>query len=222
MSDIPVDDPLLRTLESELAEPFSKDDVHWRLGATNREKTSGIALAYIDARHVMERLDQVVGVANWQREYFNSGNGNTCCRVGLLLDGDWVWKADGAGATDVEGDKGAFSDAFKRAAVNWGVGRYLYTLGTTWVPIEAKGRSHVITAAGLTQCKKTLGEVRAGESSNSERRMMAFVQNTIRTFVTSPEMVDEYIEKNKGLLEKMSKANKATVWQQLQTIKNNG
>lgn len=40
--------------------------------------------------------------------------------------------SNGAGETQVEGEKGKFSDAFKRAAVLWGVGRYLYYLPNTW------------------------------------------------------------------------------------------
>lgn len=49
------------------------------------------------------------------------------CEIGIF-DGDsqWIWKADGADESDIEGTKGALSDSFKRAAVSWGVGRYLY------------------------------------------------------------------------------------------------
>jgi hypothetical protein len=48
----------------------------------------------------------------------------------------WVRKSDGAGETQVEGEKGAISDALKRAAVKWGIGRYLYDLDSPWVPCE--------------------------------------------------------------------------------------
>tara|TARA_R110000851_G_scaffold284617_1_gene438177 strand:- start:1290 stop:1529 length:240 start_codon:yes stop_codon:yes gene_type:complete len=42
------------------------------------------------------------------------------------MDGEWVWKSDGAGETSIEGEKGGFSDAFKRAAVHFGYARELY------------------------------------------------------------------------------------------------
>lgn len=54
---------------------------------------------------------------------------------------EWVTKADGAGDSDVEAEKGAISDALKRAAVKWGIGRYLYDLGNIWVDTEPAGRS---------------------------------------------------------------------------------
>jgi hypothetical protein len=44
-------------------------------------------------------------------------NGSTCCEIGLLIEDDWLWRSNGAGNTDFEPDKGAYSDAFKRAAV---------------------------------------------------------------------------------------------------------
>lgn len=122
-----------------LASPFDEAAISWRVGATNKEKTKGIALAYIDARDVMRRLDQVMGIY-WQCRYPFDG----CCEIGLKIDGEWVWRSNGAGETDVEGEKGKFSDAFKRAAVLWGIGRYLYYLDNTWVAIKEQGRSYVL------------------------------------------------------------------------------
>lgn len=127
----------------QLALPFDPQKVHFRVGSTNKDKTKGLALAYIDARDVMERLDSVVGAENWSDAY-PYANGKTCCVISLYLNGQWVAKSDGAGDTDYEGAKGAFSDSFKRAAVKWGIGRYLYGLGNAWVEIEARGKSFAI------------------------------------------------------------------------------
>lgn len=128
---------------AKLFEPFPPESISWRIGSTNQAKTSGMALAFIDARDVMERLDQVCGPAGWQCRYPHA-NGKTVCEIGIKVDDEWVWKADGAGDSDIEAEKGALSDAFKRAAVRWGVGRYLYALGSPWVEIEQKGRSSII------------------------------------------------------------------------------
>lgn len=97
-------------------------------------------LVYIDARQYQQRLDEVMGV-NWQSEYTHvTHTGLTACRVGLLLPRPnytansltdpnyWVWRSSGAGETKMEGDKGTFTDAFKRACSAWGIGRYLYNL----------------------------------------------------------------------------------------------
>ena len=118
-----------------LSAPFPAADIHWRVGSTNRDKTRGMALAYIDARAVMDRLDKVCGPAGWQRRYTHAA-AKTVCEIGLKVEGEWIWKADGADDTDFEATKGALSDAFKRAAVSWGIGRYLYSLDAPWVALE--------------------------------------------------------------------------------------
>lgn len=123
-----------------LKRPFPAEKIHWRVGSTTQDKSRGIALAYIDARDAMKRLDDVVGPVNWQDRYPWSESGKLCCEIGLRIDGEWVWKSNGAGDTNVEADKGAFSDAFKRAAVMWGIGRYLYALPNEWVELDDKRR----------------------------------------------------------------------------------
>lgn len=115
---------------------FDKSDIHWRAQSVTKDGSKAMALAYIDARDVMDRLDQVCGAGSWQDRYEFSGP-KTICYLSILIDGEWVTKADGAGDTDVEADKGAISDAFKRAAVKWGIGRYLYDMPTPWVPCDS-------------------------------------------------------------------------------------
>lgn len=124
----------MQEIEMKLKRPFEARQISWRVGATNGDKTKGIALAYIDARDVMQRLDDVMGL-NWQCRYSHAQN-KTICDLGLKLDGEWIWRAGGAGDTDIEAEKGAISDAFKRAAVLFGIGRYLYSLPNKWVALE--------------------------------------------------------------------------------------
>lgn len=117
-----------------LKRPFDPRHVSWRVGATSKAKDRGIALAYLDARDVMRRLDDVFGM-DWQCRYTHAEN-KTICEIGVLIEGQWLWRAGGAGDTDIEAEKGAISDAFKRAAVLFGIGRYLYELPNVWVPID--------------------------------------------------------------------------------------
>jgi len=127
----------------QLAQPFPGNQVKWRVGATTGDKKKGLALAYIDARAVMDRLDEACGPENWQSKIEVHGE-RVLCSIGINIkagDGmaeapEWVWKTDGAGATEVEGDKGGISDAIKRAAVHWGVGRYLYSMDSPWVVLD--------------------------------------------------------------------------------------
>ena len=104
----------------------------------------------IDARDVMDRLDNVCGPENWQDRYPHI-SGRVVCEIGIKIGGEWVWKSDGAGDTAVEKEKGGLSDAFKRAGVMWGIGRYLYSLSAPWVdlkePYEKNGKLY---ASGFT------------------------------------------------------------------------
>ena len=143
----------------KLSAPFPPTLIHWRVGSTTGDKAKGMALAYLDARDVMVRLDEVCGPEGWQDRYKHA-NGKTWCEIGIKVQpdltkinadgftdtirGEWVWKSDGAGDTDFEGDKGAFSSAFKRAAVRWGIGRYLYDVPSIWVEIVKRGKSFAI------------------------------------------------------------------------------
>ena len=115
---------MAETLWDQLSAPTPKEEIKWREGPRGRQ------LAYVDARYVMDLLDRVCGPENWQCKYDWSDGKRLVCTIGIRVSGtgEWIWKADGAGETDIEGEKGAFSDAFKRAAVRFGVGRDLYHL----------------------------------------------------------------------------------------------
>lgn len=103
-----------------LKRPFEPKEILRRKGSGGRE------FEYIDARCVMKRLDDTVGFQNWQDKYFETESGRVICELSICLDGSWITKSDGAGSTEFAGEKGAISAAFKRAAVKFGIGRYLY------------------------------------------------------------------------------------------------
>lgn len=139
---------------ARLAAPFPPKAVHWRIGVTSKnsggQPERGLALAYLDARDVMDRFDLVLGQNAWQcRHEFHQRAEQVMavCHIGVRLDDHWVWKSDAAGEAQMEGVKAAASDSQKRAAVQWGVGRYLYRLSSPWVQLTRKGRSTVIAEA---------------------------------------------------------------------------
>jgi len=90
-----------------------------------RQGPGGRDLTYIDARYVMGRLDELGG-ENWQDRYEDRADGSVRCGIGVLVDGEWVWKWDVGDPSDIEANKGVHSEAFKRAAVKWGIARDLY------------------------------------------------------------------------------------------------
>lgn len=120
----------------ELRKPFDEDRIHWRAQTLTRDGSKALALAYLDARDVRHRLNEVVGPDNWSCEHYDCGGGKLGCRLSIRIDGEWITKTDGAGDTQVEAEKGAFSSALKRAAVAWGVGEYLYDMDAVWVPCK--------------------------------------------------------------------------------------
>lgn len=119
-----------------LAAPFPPAQIHWRSQTLYGSKA--LALAYLDARDVMDRLDAVCGPDGWQDYYDETPRGRVICRLSVRVGDEWIAKSDAAGDTAVEGEKGGVSDAFKRAAVKWGIGRYLYRTPTVWAPCEVK------------------------------------------------------------------------------------
>lgn len=125
------------TIFAELAAEFPREAVHWRAQTLTKDGDKALALAYIDARDVMDRLDAVCGPAGWRDSYTETPRGRVIGTIEIYIGGEWVGKSDGAGDTDVEGDKGGMSDAFKRTAVKWGIGRYLYRLPNVWAPCES-------------------------------------------------------------------------------------
>ena len=94
---------------------------------------AGRQLHYITARTAMNRLDSVLGPENWWDEYLPGEHSVVCKLTVRLADGSTLTKSDAGGyagmADQGDDDKSGFSDAFKRAAVKFGVGRYLYRDG---------------------------------------------------------------------------------------------
>lgn len=109
----------MNKIEMALKRPFEPAKLKWRKGPGGKE------LVYITARDVMDRLDQVVGFYGWGTSY-HEVMGRVVCKLTLQVEGKTITKCDGADDTAIEGAKGALSDALKRAAVQFGIGRYLY------------------------------------------------------------------------------------------------
>ncbi len=132
-------------IEKQLAEPFEPGEVRFKPAVVSG--TRALALAYVDARAIQDRLDHVLGVAGWQDEYECLPDGSVVCRLRLHLGNEWITKMDVGGPSEQpdEGDrrKAAFSDALKRAAVKFGIGRYLYRLPAQWVDYDTQKRQFV-------------------------------------------------------------------------------
>jgi hypothetical protein len=135
----------VEALTQALAAPFDPRAVKFKPAVVSGNRA--LALAYIDARVIQDRLDDVLGVTGWQDEYECLPDGSVVCKLRLRLGDEWITKMDVGGQSEQpdEGDrrKAAFSDALKRAAVKFGVGRYLYRLPSQWVDYDPHKRQFV-------------------------------------------------------------------------------
>lgn len=132
---------------SALAEPFSADDIEWRVARQwpKGESAACTVLAYITNRAIMNRLDEVCGPANWmntQQQIKELRPGHFTIQVGISIKigDDWVTKYDVAEPTGIEPAKGGFSGAMKRAGAQWGIGRYLYFLSEEYPKTSSQAR----------------------------------------------------------------------------------
>jgi Rad52/22 family double-strand break repair protein len=113
-------------LFAALAAPFDA-------GELKQRSQAGRQMPYVTARTIMNRLDEVLGPENWWDEYVPLEHSVICRMTIRLPDGTILTKSDAGGyaglADPGDDDKSGFADAFKRTAVKFGVGRYLYRDG---------------------------------------------------------------------------------------------
>lgn len=135
----------MKELLQYLGEPFEPGEVDFKVQSTSKDGKKGLIVAYIDARTVQSRLDGAVQeglIQDWRAEYHileKGENGYVVeCTLSLLLPEGRSTERKDVG----EGDslKAAYSDALKRAAVQFGVARYLYSLEKHWVNLAEGGR----------------------------------------------------------------------------------
>lgn len=129
------------------------NEIDVRVGRViNTDKFQGCSLLlYKDARVDMNILDETVGAMNWQRSHTRD---NANCQIGIY-DSDkqqWVWKEDTGVESNTEAEKGLASDSFKRAGVNWGIGRELYS----------DSLKNIMVKCELVETKKDVWKVKNG------------------------------------------------------------
>lgn len=109
------------------------NEIDCRVNQINEEGLT--LLLYKDARCDMNILDETVGSTNWKREHTRD---NANCIVSIYDEDkkEWVSKEDTGTESYTEKEKGLASDSFKRACVNWGIGRELYTAPFIYIPAD--------------------------------------------------------------------------------------
>ena len=120
---------------SKLNVATPKGEIKYRPGSTFNwaEKKYARMLAYVDARYIQDKLDEIVGIGNWSNQFHRDEKGILYCTITIKFireDGsvDSVSKTDVGTESNVEQQKGEVSDSFKRCAVHFGLARDLYNL----------------------------------------------------------------------------------------------
>ena len=135
----------MEKLLEKLREPFAREELEFRVGAVNKDKMEGLALAYVQARAIQNRLDELFGIDGWTVSYREVSAG-FICSLSIKINDRWITKEDGASMTEYESIKGGISNAFKRVASSgFGIGRYLYKAKNKWYPIRQQGKGYVFT-----------------------------------------------------------------------------
>ncbi|MED1602642.1 Rad52/Rad22 family DNA repair protein [Alkalihalophilus marmarensis] len=135
-----------KEIMKRLQDPFPYSDIEWRVGSTSKDKKKGLALAYITNRAIQTRLDEVFGPFGWRNEYKEWKGSSQLCGISIKHQGEWITKWDGASDSNQEAVKGGLSDSMKRAAYQWGIGRYLYKIPSIWCPIKPAGKSYTLAS----------------------------------------------------------------------------
>jgi len=149
----------------------------WRVQSFSKQKPQATCVAYIDARDVMDRLDDVCEYG-WERLH-TEFKGHLYSGVAIVMpDGTKLTRWDCGVESNTDAEKGEASDSFKRAAVNWGIGRFLYDMGMQYIPAnEVKNGNnypYCVDANGkkIYDLTKHINELlSSGKSSNQQPKV---------------------------------------------------
>lgn len=114
---------------------LTADEIELRVGSVS--ENGATLLLYKNARVDMDILDETVGANYWGRDHKDL-KGVMYCGVSIYDDElkQWVTKYDAGAESRESSEKGEASDSFKRACVNWGIGRELYTAPMIFISCE--------------------------------------------------------------------------------------
>lgn len=170
----------------------------WRVQSFSKNKPQATCVAYIDARDVMDRLDECC-TFGWERLH-SEFKGHLYCGISIVMpDGNKLTRWDCGVESNTDAEKGEASDSFKRAAVNWGIGRFLYDMGMQYVQAnEAKSGNnypYCVDAGGkkIFDLTKHINEVVLKQSKQ---------ENTLPPQQTKVALTQVHFDKMKAAIEK--------------------
>ena len=203
MNKAPIKAKSAEAMLQQLKNPFDIKFVKYRIGAQNKNKTKAIPLFYTNSREIQKRLDDVCGIAGWSSKMISTDKGIICELSIKMPDGSWITRSDGGEYSKISSFKGGCSDALKRAAAQFGIGRYLYYIPNTWQEIENgqfKSRPEMPKWAypqnGIQDWEDLAVQEYNQENDYSEEEDNNFINSEKEEIIQSSESVKQVIIEN--------------------------
>lgn len=159
---------LTKDLLDQLAEPFPAEIIEFKPGAITKDKTKALALAYVEVRHYIDRLNKVVG-ADWSDEYQFIVPSGELISCGLTVCGVTRWDIGEKNSADVNTATSALAQSFKRACVKFGLGRHLYAIESVWVAYDGDRKQFTPQAVQQLKCLLS-GDQPKPEPTNGKKK----------------------------------------------------
>lgn len=206
------------TLYQQLSEPFAAHDIKYRAGATNRDKTKAIALAYAEPRTYEDRLNQLAP-GDWQVEFTPWGDNRIICH--LTIHGITRSSTGEAGdsSPDIAGTS-AEAQAFKRACTKFGLGRYLYSLDTTWTDYDAKSKQLIQTPPAPRRSLAAAVDAR-GIGAKREKGMQLALDGLGIPLAQQTVFASQVLKRPLSRLRDISESEARDVWRAAQEVSAN-
>ena len=147
---------------------LSKEDIEVRVAQTlaGNNKVRVNLLLYKNARVDMKIMDELFTPMGWKGTHKLIGDRLYCCvEVYNPETKEWICKEDVGVESNTEAEKGQASDSFKRACVNWGIGRELYTAPR--ISVELTDKEYTRSQDGKIRVWATFGVKSIGYDANS-------------------------------------------------------
>ena len=193
-----------KDISKALKATTDKSRVKFRVGFFNKAGDKACMLAYVDARFVMDRLDNVLGSENWSTDYSVIGGKLFCTIIVHWPDGQVTKKSDCGMETEVDAEKGQASDAFKRAAVHYGIARDLYSYPKYW----ADANNHYVKPdwqpEGWLTTTTNKGTMSSARSNNTQEVPHDQPSEPVKDSNQAQDTIDRIIkmeEKNESFVE---------------------
>lgn len=183
------------------------DEIECRVSTISEKGVS--LLLYKDGRTDMNILDEVFTISGWKRTHERIGDA-LFCTVAVWDDEkkQWVEKSDVGSPTYAESRKGEASDSFKRACVNIGIGRELYTAPFIWIPAEKltieeyKGKLVIKDRLHVSDIQYDEKNTISGVEIMNDKGAVVFTYNN-RKKVTESSKSTLSVEQRRALLKEM-------------------